>query len=64
LKPAQNPPPITIFDFIPVLGFIRWIIRKLLRRARPDGKRRRGGRKYEVGVESHIPLEISLILSK
>lgn len=64
LKPAQNRPPFTIFDSIPVLRLIRWIIRKLLRRARPDEKRRRKGRRDEVGVESHIPLEISLILSK
>ena len=34
LSPARNPPPVTIYNYIPVLGLIRWLIRKILRRAK------------------------------
>lgn len=65
LKPARNPPPITICDYIPVLSLIRWIIRKLLRRAHlVEKKKKKRPKKGEVCVESHIPLELSLVLSK
>ena len=60
LLPARNPPPVTIYDYIPALGLIRWLIRKILRRANPNKKRK----KRQASAESHIPLEISLVLSK
>lgn len=60
LLPARNPPPVTIYDYIPAFGLIRWLIRKILRRANPNKKRK----KRQANAESHIPLEISLVLSK
>jgi len=64
LKPARNPPPITIYDYIPVLSLIRWIIRKVLRQAYlGEKKKKKRPKKGEVGVGSHIPLELSLVLS-
>ncbi|KAF8801148.1 UPF0187-domain-containing protein [Phlegmacium glaucopus] len=60
LKPARNPPPVTVYDYIPAFSLIRWLIRHMLHRANPDGKKRK---KRQGNVESHIPLEISLVLS-
>lgn len=61
LKPARNPPPVTVYDYIPALGLIIWLIRKMLRLEIPNEKKKKKGRKK--AVESHIPLEISLVLS-
>jgi len=41
LKPARNPPPFSIFDHFPVLGLIRWLIRKLLRLEIPDEEKKK-----------------------
>ncbi len=67
LKPARNPPKTTIYDDIPLLGLFRWIARKVSRRAR--ARQLTQGRKtkrkaYEDLVESYVPLEIILVLSK
>ena len=60
LLPSRNPPAVTIYDYIPALGLIRWLISKIRRRANPNKKRR----KRQASADSHIPLEISLVLSK
>lgn len=62
LLPARNPPPVTIYDYIPALGLIRWLIRKILRRTNPNKKIKI--RQASASAVSHIPLEISLVLSK
>jgi len=61
LRPARNPPEASIYDYIPLLRFFSWIGRVVTRSARP----RRVGKKraYNDYVESHIPLEIILVLS-
>lgn len=62
LKPARNPPETSIFDYIPLLRFFKWIVRVVTRSARPKGKGKK--RRNNEYVESHIPLEIILMLSK
>ncbi|KIM42437.1 hypothetical protein M413DRAFT_444852 [Hebeloma cylindrosporum] len=62
LKPARNPPVATLLDYIPLLRLFRWIGRKLTGASRP--KRVGKKRAYNEYVESHIPLEIVLVLSK
>jgi len=67
LKPARNPPKSTIYDDIPLLRFFRWIARTVSRRARVRqlAEGRKPKRKaYEDLVESYVPLEIILVLSK
>ncbi|KAF8908606.1 Bestrophin, RFP-TM, chloride channel-domain-containing protein [Gymnopilus junonius] len=61
LKPARNPPPTSFFDFFPILKIFRWIEHVLTRKPRPKGRGKKR-RLYEY-VESHIPLEIVLVLS-
>ncbi|KAF8157097.1 Bestrophin, RFP-TM, chloride channel-domain-containing protein [Crassisporium funariophilum] len=65
LKPARNPPNITIYDYIPILRIFRWIGRRLIcRRTPPEEKKKTPKRKaYHDIVESHVPLEICLVLS-
>ncbi|RXW16477.1 hypothetical protein EST38_g9381 [Candolleomyces aberdarensis] len=60
LKLARDPPEKTVYDFIPLLRFFRWVVRVLLKKARPGEARHR---KYKAHVESNIPLEISLFLA-
>jgi len=62
LRPARNPPEASLHDYIPLLRFFRWIGRAVTRSARP--KRVGKKRAYDDYVESHIPLEIILVLSK
>lgn len=69
LKPARNPPSLSIFDYMPALGLIRWHIKKLLRleisdREKRKRKKRMGRNKGQPNVESAISLEIFLALSK
>ena len=61
LRPASDPPKTTVYDFIPLLRFFRWIFHVLLKRTRPGEARHR---KYKAHVESNIPLEISLCLAR
>jgi len=61
LKPARNPPHTTVFDFFPILKIFRWLEHAILRKTQPKG-RGKNRRLYEY-VESHIPLEIVLVLS-
>lgn len=61
LKPARNPPEATLLDYIPLLRLFRWISHKITNTARP--KRVGKKRAYDDYVESHIPLEIVLVLS-
>jgi len=63
LKPARNPPETKLHDYIPLFRFFRWIARQVSRRARARPLRRTKKRAYEQYVESHIPLEIILVLS-
>jgi putative membrane protein len=63
LKPARNPPETQISDYIPLFRFFRWIARGVSRRARARPERRSKRRAYQEYVESHIPLEIVLVLS-
>lgn len=63
LKPARNPPVTTLLDYIPLFRLFAWIAHVITRRAHP--KRYRGKkRRHDEYVESQIPLEIILILSK
>jgi putative membrane protein len=59
LKPARNPPTTSIFDLIPLLRFFKWLGRKVFHRP-SISKRKKRATDY---VESHIPLEIILVLS-
>ncbi|KAH9477633.1 UPF0187 protein [Psilocybe cubensis] len=61
LKPARNPPETSILDYIPLLRFFKWVVRKVTRSARPKGRGKK--RRQNEYVESHIPLEIILTLS-
>ncbi|EKM75838.1 hypothetical protein AGABI1DRAFT_64030 [Agaricus bisporus var. burnettii JB137-S8] len=67
LKPARNPPETRITDYIPLFRVFRWLGQVILRRTRSQselgGKRlRKRGQGIDL-VESHIPLEILLVLS-
>jgi hypothetical protein len=59
-----------VSDFIPFFRFFNWIGRKILCRARSESQieaKRRRLRKRGLGmviVESNVPLEITLVLSK
>ena len=62
LKPARNPPTSSILDLIPLLRIVRWIGRKIFRRGHALKHRKK---KSDIGyVESNVPLEIILVLSK
>jgi len=61
LKPARNPPLTSIYDYIPLLRLIRWLIRKMLRLTIPVEKRKKKKKKGQVEIQ--IPLEIFLVLS-
>jgi putative membrane protein len=61
------PPVQTVYDYIPLFKLFKWIARTFSRRAR--AKQLASGLKpkrkiYEDVVESYIPLEIILFLSK
>jgi ion channel-forming bestrophin family protein len=65
LLPARLPPKQSIFDHILILRVFRWLFRIILRRAKPlgeDAARRR--KKNREVVESNVPLEITLVLSR
>jgi hypothetical protein len=67
LKPARMPPVQTVSDYIPLIRLFKWIARTVSKRAR--AKQLASGKKpkrkvYEDVVESYIPLEIILFLSK
>jgi len=67
LRPARNPPVLTMYDHFPILRFFRWIGRICTRqvRGRAEESTEGGKRKpYTIMVESPIPLELSLVLSK
>jgi len=64
LMPARNPPTASVYDYFPFLRFFRWCVRLVLRRAKPPGEdaARRKKKSLDI-VESHVPLEICLVLS-
>jgi len=65
LQPARIPPKASIYDYIPLLRFFRWIFRIILRRAAPpDEDAARKKKKNRDTVESNVPLEIILVLSR
>ena len=62
LLPARNPPVTSAYDYIPLLRLFKWAGRKITGKVRT---RQKGKRKVGTDiVESHIPLEIILVLSK
>lgn len=70
LKPARNPPESTLADYLPLVKFFKWIGRTIMGRSQTRSemekdRRRRRKRGHVVDlVESHVPLEIILVLSK
>lgn len=62
LKPARMPPTPSLLDYVPLLRLFRWIGRKVTGAARPKGRGKK--RAYNEYVESQVPLEIILVLSK
>lgn len=64
LKPARCPPETTFYDYIPLFKAFKWMARAISSRARARPERRRRRKAYDGYVESHIPLEIVLVLSK
>jgi hypothetical protein len=67
LRPARNPPVLTMYDNFPILRFFRWIGRFFTRQVRGQaGESTEGGKRkpYTIMVESPIPLELCLVLSK
>ncbi|RDB27526.1 hypothetical protein Hypma_003834 [Hypsizygus marmoreus] len=64
LKPARNPPATSLYDYIPLLRFFKWIGRTIVGRAKDPLKvEARRKRKNLDAVESNVPLEICLVLS-
>ena len=62
LKPARNPPKTSLLDLLPLLRFPVWLFHKVFRRSRSSKQKKKGD--YVDFVESNIPLEIILVLSK
>ncbi|KAF7350361.1 hypothetical protein MVEN_01340800 [Mycena venus] len=63
LKPAQNPPPVTIYDYFPFLRIFS-IFTKCCRRERKNVRRDALGRKIKPSfTESNVPLEITIYLN-
>ena len=63
LRPARNPPTSSIMDLIPLLRFFKYVFHKLFRTGH-HGKYKKKKRPYIEYVESNVPLEIILVLSK
>ena len=63
LKPARNPPASSFFDTIPLLQFFKYVTHKAFRTGH-SGKYKKKKRPYIEYVESNVPLEIILVLSK
>ena len=63
LKPARNPPTTTLMDTIPLLRFFKFVAHKLFRTGH-SSRYKKKSRPYIEYVESNIPLEIILVLSK
>ncbi|KAG5651736.1 hypothetical protein H0H81_007625 [Sphagnurus paluster] len=65
LKPARNPPPSTIYDYIPPLRLFKWIFRTMMRRKMPPEELEAINKKKKLyRVESNVPVEICLVLSR
>jgi putative membrane protein len=70
LKPARSPPDASIYDYFPIFRFFKWLFIILLRRTtslthKVTGSRTALGRKIRPElVESNVPLEIFLYLSR
>lgn len=65
LRPARNPPKMSVYDFLPFLRIFKPIVDKI-RGVTDDYDGRRsilGNKKYIAYVESNVPLEITLYLS-
>ncbi|KAF5383205.1 hypothetical protein D9615_004939 [Tricholomella constricta] len=64
LKPARNPPVASLYDYIPLLRIFKWVVRTLLRRAKPQHEIDARLKKKKLDqVESNVPMEICLVLS-
>jgi len=64
LRPARNPPKTTLYDFIPLFRFVRWVVKVIAKKniAEAQMEERRRRKKLDT-VESNVPLEIILVLS-
>ncbi|KAG6877902.1 hypothetical protein C0992_009095 [Termitomyces sp. T32_za158] len=64
LKPPRNPPPTSLYDYIPLLRFFVWCGRVLRnKKLTEEEMEERLKRKKLDQVESNVPLEICLVLS-
>ncbi|KAF7437174.1 hypothetical protein PC9H_004010 [Pleurotus ostreatus] len=73
LKPGRNPPETSIYDYIPLFRFLKWLALIIFRRTASltrmtDERQKMGrdalGRKRKMGsMESNVPMEICLYLS-
>lgn len=62
LRPARMPPKTTFWDFFGFLRFLRPVVR-LVRGLTTNDLTASGRKRKEMGVDSNIPLEITLYLS-
>ena len=62
LKPARNPPATSILDLIPLLRFFRRVGHELFKLGHHGSQDKR--KRSTDYVESNVPLEIILVLSK
>ncbi len=66
LEPSRNPPESTLSDFIPFITLWRWIGQKVFvggTEVNPEMNNTKGQTRRK-GIESNVPLEIILALSK
>ncbi|KAL4257470.1 Voltage-dependent anion channel-forming protein YneE/VCCN1/2-like protein [Pleurotus pulmonarius] len=74
LKPARNPPETTVYDYVPLFRFFKWVVLIIFRRtaslARMAAERNKKGARDALGrkrkvdeIESNVPIEICLYLS-
>ena len=63
LKPARNPPTTSLLDLIPFLRIFKYVVHKLFRTGH-SSKYKPKKQPYIEYVESNIPMEIILVLSK
>ncbi|TFK41737.1 Bestrophin, RFP-TM, chloride channel-domain-containing protein [Crucibulum laeve] len=64
LKPARNPPPTSIDDYVPLLRFFKWLARVFPPHSSVKKTTSKKRKAYSDIVESKVPLEIILTLSK